>query len=133
MFDIAFSELIVIVVVALVVIGPEKLPKVARTLGHLLGRAQRYIQSVKSEMNSELNLDALKKLQDEIRLNTLDTGVTEFQVGQVINHDMPQNTPVKYQIGQVIHHEVQANSTAVTEPLPDISHPPEPEKASQGS
>ena len=51
MFDIGFSELMVIGVVALLVIGPEKLPKVARTLGHLLGRAQRYVNDVKSDIN----------------------------------------------------------------------------------
>ena len=48
MFDIGFSELMVIGVVALLVIGPEKLPKVARTLGHLLGRAQRYVNDARS-------------------------------------------------------------------------------------
>ena len=63
MFDIGFSELMVIGVVALLVIGPEKLPKVARTLGHLLGRAQRYVNDVKSDMNREIQLDELKKLE----------------------------------------------------------------------
>ena len=66
MFDIGFSELLVIGVVALVVIGPERLPKVARTLGHLLGRAQRYVNDVKSDINREMQLDELKKLQSEV-------------------------------------------------------------------
>ena len=66
MFDIGFSELIVIGVVALLVIGPEKLPKVARTLGHLLGRAQRYVNDVKSDINREMQLDELKKLQSQV-------------------------------------------------------------------
>lgn len=66
MFDIGFSELMVIGVVALLVIGPEKLPKVARTLGHLLGRAQRYVNDVKSDINREMQLDELKKLQSEV-------------------------------------------------------------------
>ncbi|MGA9395601.1 MAG: Sec-independent protein translocase protein TatB [Azonexus sp.] len=66
MFDIAFSELMIIGVVALLVIGPEKLPKVARTLGHLLGRAQRYVNDVKSDINREIQLDELKKLQTEV-------------------------------------------------------------------
>lgn len=66
MFDIGFSELIVIAIVALVVIGPEKLPKVARTLGLLLGRAQRYVNDVKSDINREMQLDELKKLQSEV-------------------------------------------------------------------
>ena len=50
MFDIGFSELMLIGIVALIVIGPERLPKVARTLGHLLGRAQRYVNDVKSDI-----------------------------------------------------------------------------------
>ena len=66
MFDIGFSELMVIGVVALLVIGPEKLPKVARTLGHLLGRAQRYVNDVKSDINREIQLDELKKLQSQV-------------------------------------------------------------------
>ena len=66
MFDIGFSELMVIGIVALLVIGPEKLPKVARTLGHLLGRAQRYVNDVKSDINREIQLDELKKLQAEV-------------------------------------------------------------------
>lgn len=86
MFDIAFSELVVIFMVALVVIGPEKLPKVARAVGLLVGKAQRYVSGVKSEINSELQMQELQKLQDEIRLNTLDTETTQFQVGQIIKH-----------------------------------------------
>jgi sec-independent protein translocase protein TatB len=66
MFDIGFSELMVIGIVALLVIGPEKLPKLARTLGHLLGRAQRYVNDVKSDINREIQLDELKKLQSEV-------------------------------------------------------------------
>ena len=66
MFDIGFSELMVIGVVALLVIGPEKLPKVARTLGHLLGRAQRYVNDAKSDINREMQLDELKKLQSQV-------------------------------------------------------------------
>lgn len=56
----------VIGIVALLVIGPEKLPKVARTLGHLLGRAQRYVNDVKSDINREIQLDELKKLQTQV-------------------------------------------------------------------
>ena len=67
MFDIGFSELIVIAVVALVVIGPERLPKVARTAGHLLGRLQRYVNDVKSDINREMQLDELKKLQADVQ------------------------------------------------------------------
>ena len=63
MFDIGFSELLVIAVVALIVIGPQRLPKVARTLGHLFGRMQRYVNDVKADISREIELDELKKLQ----------------------------------------------------------------------
>jgi sec-independent protein translocase protein TatB len=63
MFDIGFSELMVIGVVALIVIGPERLPKVARTVGHLFGRMQRYVNDVKADISREMELDELRKLQ----------------------------------------------------------------------
>jgi sec-independent protein translocase protein TatB len=65
MFDVGFSELIVIGVVALVVIGPERLPKVARTLGVLLGRMQRYVSQVKADINREMELADLGKVKQE--------------------------------------------------------------------
>lgn len=67
MFDIGFSELFVIGIVALVVVGPERLPKVARTAGHLLGRLQRYVSDVKADINREMQLDDLRKLQAEMQ------------------------------------------------------------------
>ena len=67
MFDVAFSEIIVIAVVALIVIGPEKLPKVARTLGALTGRMQRYVAQVKEEVNREVRFQELQQLQQEIQ------------------------------------------------------------------
>ena len=65
MFDIGFSELMVIGVVALVVIGPERLPRVARTLGVLFGRMQRYVSQVKSDINREMELAELGKVKSE--------------------------------------------------------------------
>lgn len=65
MFDIGFSEMLVVGIVALVVIGPERLPKVARTLGHLFGRLQRYVTQVKSDINREMELAELGKVKTE--------------------------------------------------------------------
>ncbi len=65
MFDVGFSELIVIGVVALVVIGPERLPKVARTLGVLTGRLQRYVAQVKADINREIEAADLGKVKQE--------------------------------------------------------------------
>ena|SRR5437016_3954104 len=67
MFDIGFSELLVIGVVALIVIGPEKLPRVARTVGHLLGRMQRYVADVKADINREIELEELRKMRDSMQ------------------------------------------------------------------
>jgi sec-independent protein translocase protein TatB len=72
MFDIGFSELIVIGVVALIVIGPERLPRVARTGGVLLGRLQRYVNDVKADIGREMQLDELKKLQAEVQESARD-------------------------------------------------------------
>jgi sec-independent protein translocase protein TatB len=63
MFDIGFSELLLIGVVALIVIGPERLPRVARTLGHLFGRMQRYVNDVKADISREMELEELRRLQ----------------------------------------------------------------------
>ena len=79
MFDIGFSELLVIALVALVVIGPERLPRVARTAGHLLGRLQRYVGDVKSDINREMQLDELKKMQQQVEesARNLESSVTQ--------------------------------------------------------
>jgi sec-independent protein translocase protein TatB len=67
MFDIGFSELLVIGVVALIVIGPERLPRVARTIGHLAGRLQRYVSDVKADINREIELEELRKMRDSMQ------------------------------------------------------------------
>ena len=63
MFDIGASEIFVIGVVALIVIGPERLPRVAKTVGHLFGRLQRYVSEVKSDINREIELEELRALK----------------------------------------------------------------------
>lgn len=78
MFDVGLTELMVIAMVALVVIGPERLPKVARTAGILLGRLQRYVSDVKSDINREMQLDELKKMQQQMtdQVKGLEASVT---------------------------------------------------------
>ena len=66
MFDFSFAELLVIGVVALIVIGPERMPKVARTMGLLFGRAQRYVSEVKADINNQLKLEELRKIDPVI-------------------------------------------------------------------
>jgi sec-independent protein translocase protein TatB len=65
MIDFGFDKIALIGAVALIVIGPEKLPRVARTVGHLLGKAQRYVADVKAEVNRSIELDELKKMKSE--------------------------------------------------------------------
>lgn len=68
MFDVGFSELVLILVVALIVVGPERLPRLARTAGIYLGRARRAIASVKADVQRELAAEELKRtLQDQAR------------------------------------------------------------------
>ncbi len=66
MIDLGISKLALIGVVALVVIGPEKLPRVARTVGALLGKAQRYVADVKAEVNRSMELEELKKMKESV-------------------------------------------------------------------
>ena len=83
MFDVAFSELLVIAIVALIVIGPEKLPKVARTLGLLLGRMQRYVTKVKADIDSEMRLEDLRKLQQDVQQKMTQT---QAEIGSETRH-----------------------------------------------
>ena len=66
MFDIGFSELLMIAVVALVVIGPERLPGVARNIGRFTGRLQRYVNDIKRDFNREIEFDEIRRLQQEM-------------------------------------------------------------------
>lgn len=66
MFDLSFAELAAVLVVALIVVGPERLPTVARTIGTLLGRARRYLAEVKSEVEREIDLKEMQQLRDSI-------------------------------------------------------------------
>ena len=81
MFDIGFSELMVIGLVALIVIGPERLPRVARTLGHLAGRLQRYVADVKADINREVELEELRKMKDSVQQAA--SGIEESVQGEL--------------------------------------------------
>ncbi|WP_427914786.1 Sec-independent protein translocase protein TatB [Ramlibacter sp. MMS24-I3-19] len=66
MIDLGISKMALIGAVALIVIGPEKLPRVARTVGTLLGKAQRYVNDVKAEVNRSMELDELRKMKESV-------------------------------------------------------------------
>jgi len=102
MFDIAFTELMVIGLVALIVIGPEKLPRMARTLGHLAGKLQRYVSDVKADINREMELEDLRKMRDSMQQAASDfqsTVQTEFRQTETdLNktvEDVMQDKPVE--------------------------------------
>lgn len=116
MFDIGFSEMVVIAVVALVVLGPERLPKVARTAGILLGRLQRYVNDVKSDINREMQLEELKKLQAQVEdsARSIERSVsTEMQSAQASLNQTAQTVtePVA-----AVASEIAAASEAVVTP-----------------
>ncbi|MDR0250763.1 MAG: Sec-independent protein translocase protein TatB [Burkholderiales bacterium] len=67
MFDIGFSQILIIALVAMIVIGPARLPKTVRTLGHLLGRMQRYVSEIKIDIQREMELEELKKVQQSMQ------------------------------------------------------------------
>ncbi|RYF17220.1 MAG: Sec-independent protein translocase subunit TatB [Comamonadaceae bacterium] len=85
MIDIGLTKMALIGVVALVFIGPEKLPRVARTVGTLLGKAQRYVNDVKAEVNRSMELDELKKMKDTVESaardveNSVSTAASDFE------------------------------------------------------
>jgi sec-independent protein translocase protein TatB len=99
-FDIGFSELVVIGLVALIVIGPERLPRVARTVGHLIGRLQRYVADVKADINREVELDELRKMRDSVQeaAASIESSVTsglskaEEDLNRSISADLPSET-----------------------------------------
>ena len=85
MFDIGITKIAIIGGIALVVIGPERLPGVARLIGTLLGRARRYVSDVKAEVNRSMDLDELKKMKDTVESaardveNTIQTSASDFE------------------------------------------------------
>jgi sec-independent protein translocase protein TatB len=136
MFDVGFSEIVMIAVVALIVIGPERLPKTARMLGHLFGRLQRYVNEVKADINREMELDELRKLQREVKgvASDLQQSMTSMatdvrsgmqNVERQLNDAASGTEPPPAQVGAA------SSSTTVTAPMiagdtaaPDAGAPP---------
>lgn len=85
MIDLGISKLALIGAVALIVIGPQKLPRVARMIGAMLGKAQRYVADVKAEVNRSIELEDLKKVKDEVEgaarevQSSIQSGTSDFE------------------------------------------------------
>lgn len=101
MIDLGFTKLALIGVVALVVVGPERLPKVARMAGSLFGRAQRYMNEVKAEVSREIELDELRKMQTEMQ-------EAASEVEQSIAKDIAE-IESELQVGRDFHGEEQVS------------------------
>ena len=114
MIDLGISKLALIGAVALVVIGPEKLPRVARTIGTLLGKAQRYVADVKAEVNRSMELDELRKMKDHVETaareveQSVQTSASDFE------KDWAQTTAG-------LGNSFDTNNSMVT--LPEYRHP----------
>ena len=87
MIDLGIEKMMVIGAVALIVIGPEKLPRVARTVGTLLGKAQRYVNDVKADINREMELEELRSLREQVKSaatdlqQTVSSAASDMQAG----------------------------------------------------
>ena len=121
MFDIGFSEIVVIGVVALIVIGPERLPKVARTLGHMYGRLQRYVNEVKSDINREMELDELRKLQSQVQSAARD-------IEQSVSHAAQAMESGVRSVEAQLNEGARVNEVA-REPAAEASPPPAADKS----
>lgn len=114
MFDVNFSEMMVIAVVAFIVIGPERLPKVARTLGHLLGRGQRYISGVKADIARDIGIEEMRQLQEKVQKEYKSAEEAVNQVTQTLNlHAQEVTQSLNQQVEQAregINQQSQLNS-----------------------
>ena len=120
MIDFGFDKIALIGAVALIVIGPEKLPRVARTVGHMLGKAQRYVADVKAEVNRSIELDELKKMKTQFEDAARD-------VEQTVNREVSQASSEFNAIGADWAadnaHGGAAGADAAAPPVPEYKRP----------
>ena len=121
MIDFGLDKIALIGAVALIVIGPEKLPRLARTVGHLFGKAQRYVADVKAEVNRSIELDELKKMKTQFEDAARDAGQTVRnevnQAGAAFNAEWSSVTSGLDGIAGSLSHE------ALAAPPPSYRHP----------
>jgi len=113
MFDIGFSELLMVAVVALVVIGPERLPGVARNVGRFAGRLQRYVHDIKKDFNREVEFEEIKRLQHE-----METTVQSMQESMRAVESTLQQEGLKQQteLSDAVHADQRTEQPALTQP-----------------
>jgi len=129
MFDIGFSELLVIGLVALIVIGPERLPKVARAAGQWLGKLNRYVSQVKQDIDRDIKLEDLRKMQQEMRETAQKYEIlanqTAREVEETVTHETGQISRVMEAmsvtdggLAKQEYEKIQAEEAAQAEALP---------------
>ncbi|MBK9442324.1 MAG: Sec-independent protein translocase subunit TatB [Comamonadaceae bacterium] len=124
MIDLGISKLALIGAVALIVIGPEKLPRVARMVGTMLGKAQRYVADVKAEVNRSMALDELKKMKETVEGAAKD-----------VNQSIQDNAADFEKTWADATSTAVENETteALTEPMPEYRHPKKNWRLKQGA
>lgn len=124
MIDLGISKMALIGAVALIVIGPEKLPRVARTVGMLLGKAQRYVADVKAEVNRSMELDELRKMKDTVESAARDVESSVRSTTADFDRQWSEATST-----------AQTAHTALSEPprVPEYKHPKKKWRIKQGA
>ncbi len=130
MIDLGIEKMLVIGAVALIVIGPEKLPRVARTVGALIGKAQRYVADVKAEVNRSIELEELKKMKETVESAARD--VESSIHGSVSDIERQLNEAASTADGSM---SMSMSTPALTEPpsYPEYRHPRKKWRLKQGS
>jgi sec-independent protein translocase protein TatB len=126
MIDLGISKLAMIGAVALIVIGPEKLPRVARTMGNLLGKAQRYVSDVKAEVSRSMELDELKRMKESVESAAKDVTQSMQTSAADFEKTWEEATSVTSEPGS----DYQA---ALLEPAPEYRHPKKNWRLKQGA
>lgn len=120
MIDFGFDKIALIGAVALIVIGPEKLPKVARTVGHLIGKAQRYVADVKAEVNRSIELEELQKMKSQFETAARDV---EQTVQREVNEASSGLQQSWNDANASLGHEAAGDGTGWTPAPPAYQHP----------
>ena len=124
MFNFGISELMIIAIVGLIVIGPERLPRVARTLGHLVGRMQRYVSEIKADINREGELDELRKLQSSMKeaAQEIEESVSK-QVNFIEDEVKQAESETRKSVEDAVNPEAGASEPDAQEPKADAQEP----------
>ncbi|MDI1245711.1 MAG: Sec-independent protein translocase protein TatB [Rhodoferax sp.] len=126
MIDLGISKLVMIGAVALIVIGPEKLPRVARTVGTLIGKAQRYVSDVKAEVSRSMELDELKRMKESVESAAQDVSQSMKSGSDEFEKTWAEATHVASENGSDY-------STSLPEVAPEYRHPRKNWRLKQGA